>query len=296
MKSEPGRNDPCPCGSGLKYKKCCLPRVKGFVVQAAPLEGEPRNSHLERGPDGQWVERPGSLLVQIHMEEAEPVDAYVRESFSRHQHSLGGHVELQERLRDCVHKCRAVDYHRRAIHREIDRKIEGYGSKPQPAQSGAAFVRRDEVLLYETEAILFQAKTAVDAVIRALAPVVPALAGFSMFKGKGPVAGGAVLDALKSDETGLFGLLSRAREDWIQELKELRDTITHVSELEGFTSFVENQYHGGPVTTIDLPKVPSGKRVDLYCDELMENLMVLTSAAWDEIVDRVNRERAPSEV
>lgn len=20
-----GRNDPCPCGSGLKYKKCCLP-------------------------------------------------------------------------------------------------------------------------------------------------------------------------------------------------------------------------------------------------------------------------------
>lgn len=22
--SEPGRNDPCPCGSGKKYKKCCL--------------------------------------------------------------------------------------------------------------------------------------------------------------------------------------------------------------------------------------------------------------------------------
>ena len=20
---KPGRNDPCPCGSGLKYKKCC---------------------------------------------------------------------------------------------------------------------------------------------------------------------------------------------------------------------------------------------------------------------------------
>ncbi|MBX3680834.1 MAG: SEC-C domain-containing protein, partial [Rhodocyclaceae bacterium] len=19
----PGRNDPCPCGSGLKFKKCC---------------------------------------------------------------------------------------------------------------------------------------------------------------------------------------------------------------------------------------------------------------------------------
>jgi tetratricopeptide (TPR) repeat protein len=23
--AKPGRNDPCPCGSGRKYKKCCLP-------------------------------------------------------------------------------------------------------------------------------------------------------------------------------------------------------------------------------------------------------------------------------
>jgi len=22
-----GRNDPCPCGSGLKYKKCCMNRI-----------------------------------------------------------------------------------------------------------------------------------------------------------------------------------------------------------------------------------------------------------------------------
>lgn len=27
-----GRNDPCPCGSGKKYKKCCLNRV----VQGVP--------------------------------------------------------------------------------------------------------------------------------------------------------------------------------------------------------------------------------------------------------------------
>ena len=24
--AKPGRNDPCPCGSGKKYKKCCLPK------------------------------------------------------------------------------------------------------------------------------------------------------------------------------------------------------------------------------------------------------------------------------
>ena len=25
--SDVGRNDPCPCGSGLKFKKCCGPRI-----------------------------------------------------------------------------------------------------------------------------------------------------------------------------------------------------------------------------------------------------------------------------
>lgn len=27
-KGKVGRNDPCPCGSGLKFKKCCLRNLK----------------------------------------------------------------------------------------------------------------------------------------------------------------------------------------------------------------------------------------------------------------------------
>ena len=26
MKNKVDRNDPCPCGSGRKYKKCCMPK------------------------------------------------------------------------------------------------------------------------------------------------------------------------------------------------------------------------------------------------------------------------------
>jgi hypothetical protein len=29
--SKPGRNDPCPCGSGKKYKKCCMHNELGFI-------------------------------------------------------------------------------------------------------------------------------------------------------------------------------------------------------------------------------------------------------------------------
>ena len=35
MKSKIGRNDPCPCGSGKKYKKCCLPKEQQRSVAAA---------------------------------------------------------------------------------------------------------------------------------------------------------------------------------------------------------------------------------------------------------------------
>lgn len=37
--SAPSRNGPCPCGSGVKYKKCCLP--KDEAARAAP----PRRVH-----------------------------------------------------------------------------------------------------------------------------------------------------------------------------------------------------------------------------------------------------------
>ena len=29
--SEINRNDPCPCGSGLKYKKCCMNKMTSYA-------------------------------------------------------------------------------------------------------------------------------------------------------------------------------------------------------------------------------------------------------------------------
>ncbi len=33
-----GRNDPCPCGSGRKYKKCCLERHRRLLSSVSPKE------------------------------------------------------------------------------------------------------------------------------------------------------------------------------------------------------------------------------------------------------------------
>ncbi len=33
-----GRNDPCPCGSGKKYKKCCLGKETETVRHEIPTQ------------------------------------------------------------------------------------------------------------------------------------------------------------------------------------------------------------------------------------------------------------------
>jgi len=49
----PGRNDPCPCGSGKKYKKCCLPKEQEAQREAArPAPGE---TPVERALE--WLNR-----------------------------------------------------------------------------------------------------------------------------------------------------------------------------------------------------------------------------------------------
>ena len=40
---KPGRNDPCPCGSGKKYKKCCLANEEAAErEQLAEAAGKPK--------------------------------------------------------------------------------------------------------------------------------------------------------------------------------------------------------------------------------------------------------------
>jgi hypothetical protein len=65
----PGRNDLCPCGSGKKYKKCCLDSKSPVRLRSPPAEVEPRFYSPIRSyyTEGAIVEamKPGGL-VRIH--------------------------------------------------------------------------------------------------------------------------------------------------------------------------------------------------------------------------------------
>ena len=50
--SKPGRNDPCPCGSGKKHKKCCLPQAEAARSQYVAEDNEaPFVAELRPDPD-----------------------------------------------------------------------------------------------------------------------------------------------------------------------------------------------------------------------------------------------------
>ena len=57
----PGRNDPCLCGSGRKYKRCC-----GATGEAAPASEEREHGQLVDEVTG-WADRdsPGELRAAL---------------------------------------------------------------------------------------------------------------------------------------------------------------------------------------------------------------------------------------
>ncbi len=60
-----GRNDPCPCGSGLKYKKCCLVNQNNTIPDIKALYAQRYHIRLKEPDDIEGIRRAGRLAVQL---------------------------------------------------------------------------------------------------------------------------------------------------------------------------------------------------------------------------------------
>jgi methionyl aminopeptidase len=60
-----GRNDPCPCGSGLKYKKCCMNKAEDSVepVDVKRMYAQKYRIRLKEIQDVEGIRRAGRLVV-----------------------------------------------------------------------------------------------------------------------------------------------------------------------------------------------------------------------------------------
>ena len=72
----PSRNEPCPCGSGIKYKRCCLARL-----EAVARELRDRDAVLGgliawlRSEHEQDIEEAGSRTAMIRILRGSPAGA-----------------------------------------------------------------------------------------------------------------------------------------------------------------------------------------------------------------------------
>jgi len=60
-----GRNDPCPCGSGFKYKKCCFWKKEIQPVDLKKLYAKKYKIRLKQPTDIEGIRRAGRLALDI---------------------------------------------------------------------------------------------------------------------------------------------------------------------------------------------------------------------------------------
>jgi hypothetical protein len=75
MSNRVGRNEPCPCGSGRKYKKCCLDRGAGG------LDAEPQVAPSPRGEITLLIETPRGVIARI-IPSASPLSTGMRHGYA----------------------------------------------------------------------------------------------------------------------------------------------------------------------------------------------------------------------
>lgn len=79
---KPGRNDPCPCGSGKKYKKCCSDRAEAGAAFPPPQSPPPAAS--QGAPSHQEIGALVSLFNNQRYMEAEHLARSMTKNFPRY--------------------------------------------------------------------------------------------------------------------------------------------------------------------------------------------------------------------
>jgi len=103
-----GRNAPCPCGSGKKYKKCCLSRQVGKTQSAEPkMSFTPVYTELD-----QLSNSVVDLIAQRKLDEAEAVSRKLLVDYPDQIDGLDRLAQVYE-ARD--EKEKAVEYYRKAV-------------------------------------------------------------------------------------------------------------------------------------------------------------------------------------
>ena len=117
-----GRNNPCPCGSGKKYKQCCLARDE--AAECAAEHSAPK-TRLPLGPFGFFEpvdddfdkldEDSNAVVDLIHAGKLDEAEQAARVLLERYPHMPDGYDRLGMVCEARGEKRKAAEYYRKLI-------------------------------------------------------------------------------------------------------------------------------------------------------------------------------------
>jgi len=118
--SKPGRNEPCPCGSGTKYKRCCLhqheaaaaERAAAAAAQAAVLPPSP--GFVWEADDG-LDDASNRVVDLVHAGQLDEAEQAARDLLVRYPEVHDGFERLAMVYEARGDRAQAAEYYRKAL-------------------------------------------------------------------------------------------------------------------------------------------------------------------------------------
>lgn len=259
-----GRNNLCPCGSGKKYKHCCLEREKDFSVIAKNTP--PVIDYYQVFDGKKWHKKPGRVIGKIVVQSQDTVVSEIENVF-KVTSTLPNGAGITKALYECKKKLYFLEHRLRCVEKLIAEEVEKLRGDYQ-AGSGMAIERALPSLEAEVEAFLTQAKSSLDYQTHVFKEVFPT------WEKKVDTFDEKCANELARVGEGELGNLIRLHmAEWLEEMRLWRNNVVHRSSLAGYKAFVEQPYLGDPTVNVSYPAMPSGNRVDLYCKDVYANVL-----------------------
>jgi tetratricopeptide (TPR) repeat protein len=108
-----GRNEPCPCGSGNKYKRCCLDKDQAFEREALAAARQARQDDDERYDE--LAAASNAVVDLIDADRLDDAEAAAHDLLERFPEVHDGYARL-----GLIHEIRgntelAIEYYRKVI-------------------------------------------------------------------------------------------------------------------------------------------------------------------------------------
>jgi len=118
-----GRNDPCACGSGKKYKKCCMARDEAAALAARPAQAAAAParqpslaSYFQEHDDlDELTEASNAVVDMVHAGDLDAAEQAAHDLLARFPDVHDGYDRLGMVCEARGDHRQAADYYRRAI-------------------------------------------------------------------------------------------------------------------------------------------------------------------------------------